>query len=301
MGFQKIANFFDTTLYDKGLPKFVTKKWIEVYYQSEKNYSPNKEIRIKTSMLRSDLCDFSDAYIVVKGNIIVDKKTFTANDFEAPNNTAANATATNTANNNAFGEKKLVFKNNAPFMNCVSKINGVQIDNAEDLDVVMPMYNLLEYSENYKKTTGSLWNYYRDESNSGINGGINYSIMGSKSLEYKANFIGGGVTQNNLIKNDVKTVVPLTYLNNFWRSLNIPLINCEIELILTWFKNCVLISKAREANYGDNPVVHKIDNPKNAIFEIKDTGFYVPVVTLSKESDTKLLEQIKTGFKITIK
>ena len=165
----------------------------------------------------------------------------------------------------------------------------------------MPMYNLLEYSENYKKTTGSLWNYYRDESNSGINGGINYSIMGSKSLEYKANFIEGGVTQNNLIKNDVKTVVPLTYLNNFWRSLNIPLINCEIELILTWFKNCVLISKAREANYGDNPVVHKIDNPKNAIFEIKDTGFYVPVVTLSKESNTKLLEQIKTGFKITIK
>ena len=163
------------------------------------------------------------------------------------------------------------------------------------------MYNLLEYSENYRKTTGSLWNYYRDESNSGINGGINYSIMGSKSLEYKANFIEGGVTQNNLIKNDVKTVVPLTYLNNFWRSLNIPLINCEIELILTWFKNCVLISKAREANYGDNPVVHKIDNPKNAIFEIKDTGFYVPVVTLSKESDTKLLEQIKTGFKITIK
>ena len=88
---------------------------------------------------------------------------------------------------------------------------------------------------------------------------------------------------------------------HFGRSLNIPLINCEIELILTWFKNCVLISKAREANYGDNPVVHKIDNPKNAIFEIKDTGFYVPVVTLSKESDTKLLEQTKTGFKITIK
>ena len=70
------------------------------------------------------------------------KKTFTANDFDAPNNTATNATATNTANNHAFGEKKLVFKNNAPFMNCVSKINGVQIDNAEDLDVVMPMENL---------------------------------------------------------------------------------------------------------------------------------------------------------------
>ena len=110
----------------------------------------------------------------MEGNIIVDKKTFTANDFNAPNDTAANTTATNTANHNALGEKKLVFKNNAPFLNCISKINGVQIDNSEDLDVVMPMHNLLEYSKNYRKTTGSLWNYYRDEPNSGINGGINY-------------------------------------------------------------------------------------------------------------------------------
>ena len=236
MEFQKIVNFLDTTSDDKDLPRFVTKKWVEVYDQSEGNYNVNKEIRIKTSMLRSDLCDFSDAYIVVKGNIIVDKKTFTANDFEAPNNTAANATATNTANDNAFGEKKLVFENNAPFINCISKINGVKIDNAEDLDVVMPMYNLLEYSKNYRKTTGSLWNYYRNEPNSGINNGINYSIMGSKSFDYKANFIEDGVTHNNLIKNDVKIVGPLKYLSNFWRSLNMPLINYEVDLILTWFK-----------------------------------------------------------------
>ena len=150
MEFQKIINLLDITSDDKDLPRFVTKKWIEVYNQSEKNYNVNKEIRIKTPMLRSDLCDFSDAYIVVKGNITVDKKTFTADDFEDPNNTAANATATNNANNNAFGEKKLVFKNNAPFINCISKINDIKIDNAEDLDVVMPTYNLLEYSKNYK-------------------------------------------------------------------------------------------------------------------------------------------------------
>ena len=92
-------------------------------------------------MLRSDLCDFSDAYIVVTGNITVVKKTFTTDGIEAPNNTAANVIVTNTAYNNAFGEKKLVFKNNAPFINCVWKINGVKIDNAEDLDVVMPMYH----------------------------------------------------------------------------------------------------------------------------------------------------------------
>ena len=90
---------------NKELPRYVTKKWIEVYDQSQENYNPNKEIRIKTSMLRSNLCDFSDAYIVVEGNITVTKKTFTAHDFDPPYNTVANATATYTANDNAFGEK----------------------------------------------------------------------------------------------------------------------------------------------------------------------------------------------------
>ena len=106
MEFQKIINLLDITSDDKDLPRYVTKKWIEVYDQSEKNYNVNKEIRFKTSMFRSDLCDFSNAYIVMKGDITVIKKIFTANDFEAPNNTAAIVTATNDANNNAFGEKK---------------------------------------------------------------------------------------------------------------------------------------------------------------------------------------------------
>ena len=156
MEFKKITDFLDINFDNEDLPKYVTKKWIEVYDQSQGNFDVNKEIRIKTSMLRSDLCAFSDAYIVVKGDIIVDKKTFTAYDFETPNNTVANASATNNANNNAFDEKRLIFKNNAPFINCVLKINGVKIDNADNLDVVMPMYNLLEYSKNYRKTTGSL-------------------------------------------------------------------------------------------------------------------------------------------------
>ena len=149
MEFQKIVNFIDTTSANKDLPTFFPKKWIEVYDQSEGNDHVNKEIRIKTSMLRSDLCDFSDAYIVVKGNITVTKKTFTADYFLDPNTAVANAAATNTANDNAFGEKKLVFKNNAPFINFISKINGAKVDNAEDLDDVMPLYNLLEYSKNY--------------------------------------------------------------------------------------------------------------------------------------------------------
>ena len=126
----------------------------------------------------------------------------------------------------------MVFKNNAPFINCTSKINGNETDNAEDLDVAMLMYNLLEYSTSYRKTRGSLWNYYRDKPNSGINNGKNSSIMGSEYSNYKSNYIEDGVIHDNLTKNDVKIVMPLKYLSNFWRGLNIPLINCEIKLIL---------------------------------------------------------------------
>ena len=110
------------------------------------------------------------------------------------------------------------------------------------------------------------------------------------------------VRHNNLTKNNVNIVVPLKHLSNFWRSVNIPLINCEVELILTWFKNCVLIDKStRDANYNANFRVSKIDNPENATFQLTDTKLYVPVVTLSKEIDIKLLEQLKLGFKRTLK
>ena len=111
-----------------------------------------------------------------------------------------------------------------------------------------------------------------------------------------------GVTHNNLTKDDVKIVVPLKHLSNFWKNLNMPLINCEVELILTWFRNCVLINKStRDADYGANPIVHEIDNPEDATFQITDIKLYVPVVTLSKENDIKFLEKLKSGFKKTIR
>ena len=110
-----------------------------------------------------------------------------------------------------------------------------------------------------------------------------------------------GVTQDNLTKNNVKIVVPLKYLSNFGRSLNRPLINCEVELILIWFKNSVLISKlTRDADY-DEPIDRKIDVQDNAIFQIADTKLYVPDVSLSKENDIKFFEQLKTEFQRTIK
>ena len=162
MEFEKITNLLDTTSDTKDWPRLVTKKWIEVYDQSEKNYSVNKEIRIPTLMLRSDLCDFSDAYIVVKVTITVTKKHIKVMILR------------NLIIQQLMQlllilqiimclEKQIVFKNNAPFMNCISKINGTKIDNTEDLYVVMPMYNLLKYIKNCRKTTGSLWNYYRDQ------------------------------------------------------------------------------------------------------------------------------------------
>ena len=119
----------------------------------------------------------------------------------------------------------MVFKNNAPFIIYISKINGIKIDNAEDLDVVMPMYNLLEYSKNYRKSTGSLWKYYRDEPNSSTyNNNITHSILNFESFDYKANFMEKGVAHDNLTKNNVKIVFPIKHLSNFWRNLNIPLI-----------------------------------------------------------------------------
>ena len=151
MEFPKIVNFLDTTSDDK--------KWVEVYDQSGKNCNPNKEIRIKTSMLRSDLYDFSDSYIVVEGDITLEED----NDAHKRN-------------------KNLAFKNNAPFINCASKINGEKTDNTEDLDVAMRMYNLHEYSKNYRKTAGSLWNYYRDEPSNPLS-------SDSESFKYKTSII----------------------------------------------------------------------------------------------------------------
>ena len=162
------------------------------------------------------------------------------------------------------------------------------------------MYNLTEYSKNYRKITGSLWNYYRDEPNTGAGENINYSIKNSNSFDYKTS-ITGKLEGDNVEKDDVEIVVPLKYLSNFWRTVDIPLINCEVSLTLTWSENCVITSKAtREADPDADPTVAGINNPRNAVFKITDCKLYVPVITLSSENDNKLLEQLKAGFKRTI-
>ena len=274
MEYQKITNLLDTTL--DNLPRFITKKWVEVHDQSgkaEDRCKPSKQIRFKTSMLQLDLSDFSDACIVVKGTITVTDP-----------------------DNNAY-DKKLAFKNNASFVSCISKINYTLFDDAEDFDIVIPMYNLIEYSKNYSKTTGSFWNYYRDEPNSGLGGAdnkISYSIKDSKYYDYKTS-ITGKLEGNNTEK-EVGIVVSLKYLSNFCRTLDMPVINCEINLNLTCSENCVITSKA----YREAIAVLEINTPTNAIFQITDTKLYVPVVTLSTENDKKLLKQLRTRFKGTI-
>ena len=183
-------------------------------------------------------------------------------------------TLTNPNNNIAFN-RQLTLKDNAPFISCVSKINGETVENAEDLNIVMPMYNLLEYSENYEKTSGSLFNYHRDEpSESGTGDGnnrISISIENSKSFDYKTKIVGSSAAGAE--QKDVTIAVPLKYLGNFWRNLDIPLINCKITLILSCYKECVLVGRvhrnARDAE-GEVAAIPRVESPTNAIFEVTD-------------------------------
>ena len=265
MEYQKIANLIDDDASNQP-SKFRARNLVEVNDESRGAYNVNSQIKFKTTMLKSSLCDYSDAYILVKGTISV-------------NNTAAAGAAANNAN------KKVIFKNCAPFTNCISEINNTQIDNAKDIDIGMLMYNLIEYSDNYAKTTGSLWQYCKDIPALNANDEITHFTEGNltDSFNFKTKITGR--TGNNGTK-DVKIMVPIKYLSNFWRTLEMPLINCEVNLILTWSSTCVLI-----ATNTPN---------QNTTFAISDTKFYVPVVTLSTQENTKFFQQLKSGFKRVI-
>ena len=264
MEYQKIANLIDGTPNQPS--KFRTRNWLEINDESRGAYNVNSQIKLKTTMLKSRLCDYSDAYILVKGTIGV-------------NNTAAAGAAVNNIN------RKVIFKSCAPFTNCISEINNTQIDNAKDIDIVMPMYNLIEYSDNYAKTTGSFWQYSKDIPARNDNNEI--TVFTRKNLTDSFNFKQKftGETGNNGTK-DVEIMVPLKYLSNFWRTLEMPLINCEVNLILTRSSTCV-IAAVGDANQA-------------ATFEITNTKLYVPVVILSTQENTKFLQQLKSGFKRVI-
>ena len=157
--------------------------------------------------------------------------------------------------------KKLIFKNCAPFSNCISKINNTQIDNVEYIDIVMPMHNLIEYSDNYSKTSGSLWQYCKEIPDLDDDGDIADfdGANANDSFNFKTKITGQ--TNNNGIIN-VEIMVPLKHLSNFWRTLETPLINCEVELFLTWSADFVIIYTNIDGQV-----------PK---FTITETNLYVP-------------------------
>ena len=197
MEYHKIANLLND---ESNQPsKFSTKNWVEINDELRGDYT-SSDIKFKTAMLRSNLCDYADAYILVKGTITI---TGAGNDDAAKRLDERN--------------KVVIFKNCAPFTKCISRINNEDLANAQDIDIVMPMYNLIEYSDNYSKTSGSLWQYYKDDPND--------NITQSESFKSKIKITGKTPAAGNT--KDVEIIVPLKYLSNFWRTLEMPLINCE--------------------------------------------------------------------------
>ena len=174
----------------------------------------------------------------------------------------------------------------------------------------MPMYNLLEYSKNYRKTIGSLYNYYRDElTNDGNDNFANRNVVNSNAFKYKNKITGNtynvdaaaaGYDVNKKGKQAIELAIPLKYLGNFWRALNIPLISCEVSLELKWNKNSVTTSlENRIINAGPPIIIGNV--PTSVTISISDCKLYIPVVTLSKDDEIKLLTNLKSGFTREIK
>ena len=268
----------------ENLSKFNTTDYVKVNSLSS-TYNENKSIRFKTPMLRSDLCNYADAYVLVNGTITV-----TGNHPRDRHN------------------RPLILKNNAPFISCITRINGDLIEDADDLDIVMPMYNLLEYSKNYRKTIGSLYNYHRDELGDDNNDDDfgNIKVVNSEAFKYKNKIIGntyninstivaaGGGARvanpnydaNNSGKKSIELAIHLKSLGNFWRALNIPLISCEVSLELKWYKNCIITSIQREVNLDGG------NTEASTGATLATCKLYIPVVTLSKDDEIKFLTNL---------
>ena len=228
--------------------KFKTKNWAEINDEARGEFSSDKLLRFKTAVLRSSLCDYNDAYMLVKGNVTV-------------NNTAAGGAAIYNT------DKKVVFKNCAPFTNCINKINNTQIDDAEYIDMVIPMYSIIEYSDNYLKTSGSLWQYCQEIPAVNNNGDI-VDFNGANatdSFNFNTKITDQTAADNNngniTVRVNVEIMVPLNYFSNFWRTLEMLLIICKVELMLNWSANYAII-------YTD--IVNQVPT-----FKITETNLYV--------------------------
>ena len=183
-------------------------------------YKQGDTTKIETETIKSNLCHYSDAFILVTGNIIV-----------AANNT------------------DVAYKNCAQFSTCTIKINDTFVGEANHIYIAMPMYNLIEHSDDYSDTSGSLWQFKRDEAPAG---NVDLTINNSQSFKYKAALLGktaDAVSNTNSSVKEAKIVVPLKYLSNFWRSLEMPLINCKVYLELNWIEDCILSNAGNTAKF----------------------------------------------------
>ena len=270
---QKIVNLLNDS--ENKSSKFATRKWDIINDQNIGQYGRGNEdendstIKFETKIIKPNLCDYSDAYILVRGDIKIA-------DIAADTNVA--------------------FKNYAPFTTCATHVNDEHVETAENFDIVMPMYNLIEYSHNYSDSSGSLWQFKRDESAINNSGNpLNVALGNSTSFKYKASLLGKGTDAdgNDRSLKNIKLVVRLKYLSNFFRSPEMPLINCKINLELNWNNNCVMYGADTFAG-GDN------DNDRQAAFQIAGTKLYVPVVTLSTKDNEKLTKSLDEGFKRSV-
>ena len=229
-------------------------------------------IKFLTKSIESSLCDYFDAHILVTANILV-KWTIAAADDNPVQIKEPLAAATQEA-----------CKNCAPFEKRSTEITGILVDEANFINILMPMYNLIEYSYNYSNTSGSYWDFKR---NNAVNNADVTNDNNAHSFKYKTSLITN--TEGSRTKKGVKKSVPLKYLSNFWRSLEMPLINCKVELSLKWIKNCVLTTVPIGADANAT-------GADGTTFKITDANLYVPIVTLSAEDNTKLSKLISEGF-----
>ena len=241
----KIVNLLNS--FQNESSKFATKKWYVIDAETKGGYSHEYPIKFLTSSIESGFFDYSDSYVLVIWNINV---------VGADDNT------------------KVALKNCASFRKCTTEINETHIDEAEHINIAMAMYNLIKYSDKYSDTLRSLWQFKRDEieEDIGLTVDDNHISNNSSSFKYKSSLIAN--------RNNIKIAVPINYLSNFWRSLEMPLITCKVELLLTWGPSCALCTLAGAST-----------------FTITGAKRFIPIVTLLTEGNAKLSKLLSEGFK----
>ena len=274
---QKVINLLDRK--DEDHPRCETKKWYIVNHHNNGKYifgdDVQSTVNFNTDIVKPFLCDYSDAYILVTGDIKVA------------------AADVNT---------RVAIKNCHPFTRAFFRLNDEQVDTADNLDLTMSIYNMLKYSDNYAGTTGTFYQYKRPEQNKGDNDALEaLTVADSSSFKYQSGLIQKQLTtdDNSLttvpvctdpnfnvvhrVWKNTKIVVPLKYVSNFFRSSELPLINTKLYMELNWTKHSVLSSINQ-----------------NSIFQITKGELYIPVVTLNTENYNKLSELLRKGFERTV-